>query len=181
MGSHSQQDPFELSNLLHAGVLVVTLSGLDKNQSHAAFQEVWPALNEETVDTLRPFCSPKNPTLLEGLSFLIKHEFALVTSKLLSSHCLVLLRVYLVPFDLPGVQGRLMNRQEHTLIQYRRFLKEILPKIINDGDYWEGAGTLPPNPSTFFPPSLVGTFPNHSGPIVDLELFKGFEDHGGDI
>lgn len=159
MEPHPQRDPFGDSNLLHAGVLVVTLSSLDNDTSHAMFQEGWHAFSRETANILDPLCSPQDIALLGNLSFLIEHEFALVTSNFSSHHCLILLRVYLVPFDLPGVQGRLMNRQDQVLGQYRRFVKEILPRIINDGDYWRGADALPPNPSLFLPPSLVGILP----------------------
>ena len=178
MGSHLRQDPFELSNLLHAGVLVVTLSSIDKNLSHAVFREVWPSFNQDTVDILRPFCPPQDITLLEGLPFLIEHQFAHVTSNFLSFHPLILLRVYLIPFDLPGVQGRLMNRQEHILIQYRRVLKGILPKIISDEYYWGGADALPPNPSLFLPPSMVGAFVDPGKFIADSKITTGLKDYG---
>lgn len=155
MGYQLPRDPFELSNLLPAGVLVLTLSRLDQDLSHAVFREPWPAFDKETANTLRPFCSPQDVTVLESLSFLVEHEFARVTTNFLSLHGLILFRVYLVPYDLPGVQGRLRNRQEHVLVHYRRSLKELLPRINSDDGYWRGAGALPPNPSLFLPPSLV--------------------------
>ena len=178
MGQRLQLEPFELSNLLHAGVLVVALSSPSKNLSHAVFREAWPALNQDTVNVLRSICSPQDIILLEGLSFLIEHEFARFTSICLSPRRLILLRVYLIPFDLPGVQGRLMNRQEHILAQYRRILKGILPKIIIDDEYWGGADVLPPNPSLFLPPSLVGVFVDPSGFMGVSNLTTGLEDYG---
>ena len=178
MGSHPRQETSELSNLLRAGVIVTTLSALGKNLSHAVFREVWPAFNQDTVNALRPFCSPQDITLLEGLSFLIENEFARATSKLLSSHRLILFRVYLIPFDLPGVQGRLMNRQEQTIVQYRRLLKGMLPRIVCDDNYWGAADKLPPNPGLFFPPSLVGIFVDPSKLTVESKLATGLEDYG---
>jgi len=170
MGSHPRRDPFEFSNLLPAGVLALTLSGTDENLPRAVLLEVWPAFDQETARGLRPFCSPQDITILESLSFLVAHEFACVTSKFLSLHCLLLLRIYLIPYDLPGVQGRLMNRQEHILVHYRRCMKETLPRIVSDGGYWRGADVLPPNPSLFLPPSLVGVFANPSKLIVTSGL-----------
>ena len=181
MGYHSPRNPFELSNLLHAGVLTLTLSGLDQNLLHPVFLEVWRAFDGETADTLRSFCSPEDATLLESLSFLVASDFARVTSSFLSLHTVLLLRVYLIPYDLPGVQGRLMNRQENTLVRCRCSLKGILPRITSDNDYWRGADVLPPNPSLFLPSSLVGVFVVPSKVIVVSELTIGLEDHGGDI
>lgn len=156
MGPHTERDPFELSNLLPAGVLALTLSGFDQNLPHAVSREMWHAFDQETARSLRPLCSPQDISVLESLSFLVEHEFARVTLNFLSLHVLLLLRVYIIPYDLPGVQGRLMNRQEHILGHYRRSMKEILPKIISEGEYWRGADVLPPNPSLFLPPSSVG-------------------------
>lgn len=181
MQPHPEQEPFGLSALLHAGVFVVTLSRLDKNLSHAVFREVWPAFSQDTVNLLRPFCSSQDMILLEGLSFLIEHEFACVTSNFLSFHRLILLRVYLIPFDLPGVQGRLMNRQEQILVQYKRFLKGMLPRIISDDDYWGGTDVLPPNPTLFLPASLVGVFVHLSGFVAKSKLTTGLKDYGRDI
>lgn len=177
MVSHSQE-PFELSNLLRAGVLAVTPFGLDKNLSHAVFREVWRVFDQDAVKVLRPFCSPQDINLLEGLSFLAEHEFACVTSAYSSSYRLILLRVYLIPFDLPGVQGRLMNRQEQVLLQYRRLLKEILLRVVNDENYWEAADVLPPNPSLFLSQSLVGAFADPSEFTIESKFTTGLEDYG---
>lgn len=181
MGSHLEREPFELSNLLPAGVLALTLSGIGQNLPHAVSREIWQAFDQETARGLHPFCSPQDINALESLSFLVKHEFARVTSNFSSLHALLLLRVYLVPYDLPGVQGRLMNRQEHILVRYRRSMRDILPKIISDGDYWRGADMLPLNPSLFLPPSSVGISVDPIEFIVDSNLAPGLEDHGGNI
>jgi len=176
-----RQDPFELSSLLPAGVLALTLSALDQNPSQAIFREVWAAFDQGRARNLRPFCSPQDVALLEGLSYLIEHEFARFTSNFLSPHSLLVLRVYLIPYDLPGVQGRLMNRKEHTLTHYRRSLKGMLPRIISDNDYWRGADVLPPNPHLFLLPSLVGAFVDPSKFFVVSEFTTGPKNHGGDI
>jgi len=181
MESHLERDPFELSNLLPAGVLALTLSGLDQDLPHAVSGEMWRAFDQETARALRPFCSPQDINVLNSLSFLVEHEFSRVTSKFLSLHALLFLRIYLIPYDLPGVQGRLMNRQEHTLGLYRRSMRDILPKLISEGDYWRGADVLPPNPSLFLPPSSVGVSIDPIKPIAVSNLTKGLEDHGRDI
>ena len=181
MGPHLERDPFELSNLLPAGVLALTLSGLDQDLPHAVSGEMWHTFDQETDRALRPFCSPQDTSVLNSLSFLVEHEFSRVTSKFSSLHALLFLRIYLIPYDLPGVQGRLMNRQEHILSHYRRSMKDILPKIINEGEYWRGADVLPPNPSLFLPPSSVGVSIDPIEPIAASNLTKGLEDHGRDI
>lgn len=181
MGYHPPRDPFELSNLLHAGVLALTLSGSNQNLLHPVFLEVWRAFDGETANSLHSVCSPGDATLLESLSFLVAHDFARVTSSFLSLHTTLLLRVYLIPYDLPGVQGRLMNRQENTLVRYRRSLKDILPRISVDSDCWRGGDVLPPNPSLFLPSSLVGVFVVPGKFIAVPKLTTGLEDYGGDI
>jgi len=176
-----ERDPFEFSNLLPAGVLALTISGLDWNLSHPVSPEIWPTLDQETAHGLHPFCLPQDLAILESLSFLVEHEFARVTSKFLTLHSLLLLRVYLVPYDLPGVQGRLMKRQEHILGHYRRYLREILPKLIKDAEYWRGADVLPPDPGLFLPPSLVSVSAGPSEFNAIPDFTPGLEDHGGDI
>lgn len=180
MGSHLQRDPFELSNLLPAGVLALTLFSLDQDLPRVVSQAEWSAFDKETANGLHTHCSPEDATLLKNLSFLVVHDFARVTSKFSSPHSL-LLRVYLTPYDLPGVQGRLMNRQEHILVGYRRSLKKILPRLSSGGDYWKDADLLLPNPSVFLPASLVSVSVDPSKFTPVLKLTTGREDHGGDI
>lgn len=181
MGSHIEREPFELSNLLPAGVLALTLSSPDRSPPHIVFGETWATFNRGTAGSLHPFCSPRDIIVLESLSFLVEHEFARVALNFLSPCSLLLLRVYLIPYDLPGVQGRLMNRQEHILGHYKRSMREILPNLINDIDYWRGAEALPPNPSLFLPPSLVGVFVDLIESVVVYNPSIGLEDRGGDI
>jgi hypothetical protein len=181
MGSHQEREPFELSNLLPAGVLAITLSNLDHNLPYTAFGETWATFDRGTAHSLHPLCSPRDIVVLESLSFLVEHEFARIASNFLPPRSLVLLRVYLTPYDLPGVQGRLMNRQEHILGHYKRSMREILPNLINDIDYWRGAEVLPPNPSLFLPPSLVGVFVDPIKFGVVYNPSPGLEDLSGDI
>lgn len=181
MGSHLEREPFELSNLLPAGVLALTLSSPDHNHPHIVFGEPWATFDRGTARSLHPFCSSQDTVVLEGLSFLVEHEFARVALNFLSPRGLLLLRVYLIPYDLPGVQGRLMNRQEHILGHYKRYMREILPKLISNIDYWRGAEVLPPNPSLFLPPSLVGVFVDLIEFAVVYNPSPGLEDLGGDI
>jgi len=60
-------------------------------------------------------------------------------------------------------------------------MKETLPRIVSDGGYWRGADVLPPNPSLFLPPSLVGVFVGIGRLVVVSKFTTGLEDYGGDI
>lgn len=62
------------------------------------------------------------------------------------------LRVYLVPFDLANVQGRLRTRDEATiLVPARKCLKSLLQQLVTDVALWEGND----EPSSSTPRSFI--------------------------
>ncbi|KAF8205525.1 P-loop containing nucleoside triphosphate hydrolase protein [Mycena galopus ATCC 62051] len=50
----------------------------------------------------------------------------------------LLIRTYLIPYDLPGVQGRLRVRRDEIVAPARRCLAGLLPKISRDPECWAG-------------------------------------------
>jgi hypothetical protein len=54
----------------------------------------------------------------------------------------MLLRIYLIPYDLPNVQGKLRVRKSSILNPAKRYMRTLLSRIIQDYDGWRG---LPPS------------------------------------
>ncbi|KAJ3513156.1 hypothetical protein NMY22_g15127 [Coprinellus aureogranulatus] len=135
--SSSAQDPFDLDNLLKAGVLSVQL-GRDPQPDvyceHRHESDDWhPYLGAA------PFLPLKNlndVNLCKALEFLVKHRFLSVTYRVEGGR--VVFRLYLLPYDLAGAKGALRVRQETVLAPARRFLRDILPRVDKSVGAWEG-------------------------------------------
>ncbi|KAI0306693.1 P-loop containing nucleoside triphosphate hydrolase protein [Multifurca ochricompacta] len=59
-------------------------------------------------------------TLYRHLDFLIEHKFFAVQCKIGDSGAALILRVYIIPYDLPGVQGKLRVRDEASVLKPAR-------------------------------------------------------------
>ena len=93
---------------------------------------------------------------LESLRFLVRHRFVaatyLLSQALDAAHThmpehghaheqrvWLFVRVYIVPWDLPGSRGALRNRDEDTVLRPgRRRLKALFLHIRQDRAFWEG-------------------------------------------
>ena len=75
------------------------------------------------------------------LDFLIVHKFIAATCCVCSPsyHPMLLIRVYLIPYDLANVEGRLRRRDEATVLgPARKYLRTVLPRLSRDLGMWEG-------------------------------------------
>ncbi|KAG6864745.1 hypothetical protein C0991_007420 [Blastosporella zonata] len=69
---------------------------------------------------------------------------------------MVALRIYLIPYDLPNVQGKLRIRKKDILGPARRSLRRLFPLVVQDQESWM-YGTTPPE----FSPRLVSNKKDH--------------------
>jgi hypothetical protein len=126
-----------LNDLLPAGTIHLPVSTDESLCDHHHSEDGWHVFR--TKPMLRRIVSPEDDSLLGELDFLINHSFISCTCRLNSLGNVLHVRVYLMPYDLANVQGRLRLRDEATiLIPARRYLKVLLPKIVQDDTLWEG-------------------------------------------
>jgi hypothetical protein len=123
-------DPFSLQNLLPAGTLTLPIS-----RDHAYSAEGWHTF---VGKALLPHLTDQDETLCRHLDFLVEHEFLSIECKIGDSGTALILRIYLVPYDLPGVQGKLRVRDESSVLKPARLcLSNVLPQIVQEECLWD--------------------------------------------
>ncbi len=129
-----------LKNLLPIGALTIQLPhGFSIPCSHAHAEDDWHGLG---VNEIRSFTSlgHDDNSILAEIGFLMENEFIVATYR--SSNTRMLLRIYLVPYDLPGMGGRLKCRKKHVVSRARRALSVLMLKV--QASDWQGP--LPATP-----------------------------------
>jgi hypothetical protein len=146
------QDPFALINLLPAGVICLTLSPLEDRQDTAAGEDGWDLLH--TPSLIPCVTCDQDDILLRQLEFLTIHEFILATCRV-GPKSTFYIRIYLIPFDLPNVQGRLRTRDEEIMSPARKFLKVVLPRADQNVARWEAGDPSSGSVKCLIPQNIV--------------------------
>jgi hypothetical protein len=90
----------------------------------------------------------ENETLCRHLDFLVEHKFIIIQCKIGDSGTELILRVHIIPYDLPGVQGKLRVRNETSDLKPARLcLRNVLPRIVQEKSLWD-AHDLGPSSSS---------------------------------
>lgn len=156
MAAEPCADPFSLQNLLPAGTLTLPIS-----RDHTFSAERWHTFLGKA---LLPHLTDEDETLCHHLDFLVEHEFLSIECKIGDSGTALILRIYIVPYDLPGVQGKLRVRDESSVLKPARLcLQNVLPRIVQEKSLWD-AHDLDPLPSSlcYFLDSKVVRIPSFS-------------------
>ncbi|KAI0070956.1 hypothetical protein K474DRAFT_1776489 [Panus rudis PR-1116 ss-1] len=145
----------DLGNFLPAGTLTLALGSRTIPCEHNHASDGWHTL--PSYADLSQVAHPDCDSLLRMLDFLTEKLFVYATCKLAddAESLLLFVRVYMIPYDLPNVQGRLRTRDEADVVgPARRYLRTILPQIVQDHADWEGDNTLPSSShkKSFFQP-----------------------------
>jgi hypothetical protein len=149
-----------MRNLLPAGTLSLPISqtelGSICNHSHSV--DDWHPFPGEA---LLPYLTDhEDETLCRHLSFLVGHKFLSVQCKIGNSGRALVLRTYIIPFDLPGAQGKLRVRDEASVLKPARLcLRNVVPRILQDENLWNAHDSEPSSSSTryFLNPDTVMT------------------------
>ncbi|KAI0273498.1 hypothetical protein BC834DRAFT_854101 [Gloeopeniophorella convolvens] len=137
-------DPFAVENLLPAGTLSLSVARLGSGTicDHAHVAEGWHAFSGE--DLLPYLVDRDNETLCRHLDFLVEHEFISVQSRVADSGKTLTIRVYIIPHDLPGVQGRLRIRDEASILKPAKLcLRNVLTQVVKNQSLWDGHDLSP--------------------------------------
>lgn len=127
--------PYALTNFLPAGTLALAAPSAASscNSHHAAGWHHWPGTSELTDNA-----QSEQTSISRLLDFLIHHEF-IVASCRIESAAELYVRIYLVPFDLRNVEGRLRRRDETTVLNpARKYMRALLSRLTRDVDSWNG-------------------------------------------
>jgi hypothetical protein len=130
-------NPYALANLLPAGTIQVSIAPHELC-GHAHAEDGWHFF--ESHNLLPHLTTAEDDSFVRQLDFLVSHRFVSATCRLTLSRETLIVRIYVIPFDLANVQGKLRVRDEVRVIApARRYMKELLPRILQDGRLWEGA------------------------------------------
>lgn len=136
----TDNSPFAQRHLLAAGTLVLPTSGKQPPCNHAHCEDFWHSFQSDALVSL--MTSTDDERTIRSLSFLVQHEFVSVTVQQASTRDTVFLRVYLVPWDLSNVQGRLLRRNEGPVLSLaRKLLRSLLPSISQNPAHWQGVAS----------------------------------------
>ncbi|KAJ7772955.1 SNF2 family N-terminal domain-containing protein [Mycena maculata] len=80
------------------------------------------------------------------IDFLVQKKFVYASYAPWETNDNITIRIYLIPYDLPGARGRLLNRKKETVGCAREYLSSLLPKISRSPGPWE-LDCLPVPPS----------------------------------
>jgi len=140
--------PFAVQNLLPAGTLSLPISQTDLANicNHTHTTEDWHSFPGKAL--LPYLTDQESETLCHHLDFLVERKFLIIKCKVGDAGLALILRIYLVPYDLPGVQGMLRVRDETSdLKPARQCLRNVLPLIVQEMSLWN-ACDLDPSPSS---------------------------------
>lgn len=146
---------YALANLLPAGTIHLPVSPHEFSCDHHHCEDGWHNFRGQSM--LQRLVTPEDDSFMRELDFLIDHLFISCTCRLGRQGNVLHIRIYLTPHDLKNVQGRLRVRDEATVLApARRFLKVLLPRIVQDDTLWEGGDTSSSySPIPFLPQAIV--------------------------
>ncbi|KAJ8480788.1 hypothetical protein ONZ51_g6428 [Trametes cubensis] len=86
---------------------------------------------------------------LEKIAFLVRHRFIAATYYMDASNAQLFLRIYVIPWDLPGSRGELRSRDDAVLKPGCKYLRQLFLKIRTERSLWEGSLASSSNPAYF--------------------------------
>ncbi|EGO21281.1 hypothetical protein SERLADRAFT_452413 [Serpula lacrymans var. lacrymans S7.9] len=128
-------DPYALPNLLAAGTVSLDAS-LGRLHEYATRRHSLQGFT--TLPVLHP-----EKTILNSIEFLIEHRFIRATGRLGTGGQFLFVRIYLIPHDLPNVQGKLRNRSDIIKREGKKCLQTLLDRIVQDQGNWDGDECVP--------------------------------------
>lgn len=122
-------------NLLAAGTIVLRLASGWSVEASGNFE--LPSKSQDLANLL----VPEESAFVKAIYFLLQNDF-------IATQCAVrrgtvraslLMRIYVVPYDLPGMHGRLRLRDQKVLGPAGRHLRILLARVSRNSNDWEGS------------------------------------------
>ena len=150
-----------LSNFLPAGSIIVPIQTplADFSGATVSAEDGWSQFNP----ALDVPAAQDPTTILESIRFLVRHRFIAATYSSQEEKGQLFVRIYLIPWDLPGSKGELRGRDEDTILRPgRRRLKDLFLRIRQDRSLWDGDESSSSTPRFFWEKSIVCFFGSFS-------------------
>lgn len=136
----SSGDPYALENLLPAGTIQVELGTADiscPSSPQVAAEDGWHPLSNVNPE----IALPTFRALVQTIQFLTRYRFISATYKSAFLNRYLVIRIYIIPFDLPGVHGSLTYHvrkceAQQVLSMARQYMSVLLPQIVQDQASW---------------------------------------------
>ncbi|KAH9180424.1 P-loop containing nucleoside triphosphate hydrolase protein [Lactarius sanguifluus] len=137
-------------------------------------------------EALLPYLTDsEDETLCRHLSFLVEHMFLYIQCKIGDSGKVLVLRAYIIPYDLPGAQGKLRVRDEASVLKPARLcLRNVVPRILQDEHLWDVHDSEPSSssPRYFLNPdtdnrTLAEIYSDLPSPVLNINS-QPFESSG---
>lgn len=129
----SSTNPYSLAHHLPAGTITLKYTCFESICSHVHCEDGWhPFHGHAFASADKELCSQ--------LDFLILHRFVAATCRVQEPGNILLVRLYIIPYDLPNVKGVLRRRSRDAVIleRARRYMQALLPQIAQDKGTWDG-------------------------------------------
>lgn len=127
--------PYALESLLPTGTVAISIRPSQTFCDHTHSQDGWHAFRGDAL--LEHLADQEDDRLCREIDFLTNHRFISATFRICSSKTLFV-RIYLIPYDLCRVQGKLRVRKDNVLSPARRYLRALLPRVVRDQGNWQG-------------------------------------------
>ncbi|KAJ7073880.1 hypothetical protein C8F01DRAFT_4069 [Mycena amicta] len=127
-------------------------------------EDGWAVFTPKIIKHIK---NPDDYPTVQGLEFLMSRKFVYASYFAITNDILVV-RIYTIPYDLPGVQGKLRTRPENVVATARRLLADLLPKLSRSVASWDGQ-VIPEAPPSTAGTTLSGLYedlPSPSGHIT---------------
>jgi hypothetical protein len=133
----SSDSPYALRHLLSLGTILIKLPVEIEHRicNHTHAEDGW----HHFIGTMAiPHLSdPDDIALCRALDYLVHERFIAATYRS-NAFGFMDVRIYLIPYDLSNVQGKLRIRKDTILNEARRYLRDLFPRISQDVDRWNG-------------------------------------------
>ncbi|KAJ3516660.1 hypothetical protein NLJ89_g1000 [Agrocybe chaxingu] len=137
LSSTWSNSPYALHNLLPVGTVIIDIPVASQHDicEHVHAEDGWHEFQAQQVTPRLE--NAEDVAFCRGLEFLIKQQFISCTYRCTHDNRMVL-RVYLIPYDLANVQGKLRIRKDNILSPAKRYLRTLVPRISQDTGRWNG-------------------------------------------
>ncbi|TFK54619.1 hypothetical protein OE88DRAFT_1693397 [Heliocybe sulcata] len=134
--STSYDGPYRLANYLPAGVIILPL--LDDNLccDHTHVEDGWHLFSAQAH--IGHVENSADDVLLRSMDFLTAKYFIFPTCRRPKGIRSIYVRVYIIPFDLAGIQGRLRARHPEIIKEAGKAIRAITGRILQDKNLWQG-------------------------------------------
>ncbi|KZT27320.1 hypothetical protein NEOLEDRAFT_1110673 [Neolentinus lepideus HHB14362 ss-1] len=131
----SYEGRYSLANYLPVGVIVFDFLDDELHCNHTHCEDGWHTFSGQVY--LR-HAKKGEDVLLRWIDFLTANRFIIPTCRQAEGRRILYVRVYIIPFDLPGVQGTLRARNPDTVKEAGKAIRAIMGRIIQDDSLWQG-------------------------------------------